>query len=69
MADSQTTLCLELSEDAARAMSEIRRLGRLRTDGDAVAAALGSELYFQERRADGWRVFIEKDGVTKEVWP
>lgn len=62
-----TELQLTFGEKATEALHEIQRLGRFKDIQEAMEAMIGRERFFQERRMQGWRLLLEKDGFYKEV--
>ena len=67
-ASDQTRISIRLSPQARQAVEEIMQLGGFATIQDAVRRAISDELFLLKERKDKWKVLLEKDNKTVEIF-
>jgi hypothetical protein len=63
-------ITIRLSPQARDALEEIVRLGQLQTIQQAMARAIGDELFLMREQRNGWGVLLRRGVEFREiVWP
>ena len=61
------TVTVYLSERSAGALDDLVRLGKFKGYADAIATALGNELFIRQKREEGWKPAIIKGDIYHEL--